>query len=126
VGSCGRSVRAAPGGAGLAPVLAVLADAGVLVPDVPAAPVSPEERLLAAFERYLLCERALAATAAAAYVMRARRFLAGVAGGGLAGLAAGDVTRAVEAPPSGVAKSTGIRRRRPVPRPLSSGSSPES
>jgi integrase/recombinase XerD len=81
----------------LAPVLAVLAAAGALILDAPAAGVSQDERLLAAFERHLLCERALAATTAAAYVTRARRFLAGVAGGGLAGLAAGDVTRAVAA-----------------------------
>lgn len=77
------------------PIVAVLAAAGVLVSEGPAAPVSEQARLLAAFERYLLGERALAASTAAAYVVRARRFLDGLAGSGLSGLTAADVTRAV-------------------------------
>jgi integrase/recombinase XerD len=76
----------------VAPILAMLADAGALAP---AAPMSEQEKLLAGFEGHLLCERALAGSTAAAHVSRARRFLAGLDGGGLAGLTAGDVTRAV-------------------------------
>lgn len=79
----------------LALVVAVLTGAGVLAPEVAAAPVSEEERLLAGFERYLRCERALAASTIGAYVARARRFLAGLGSGGLAGLTAADVSRAV-------------------------------
>jgi integrase/recombinase XerD len=79
----------------VAPILAMLADVGVLVRQVPAAPESEQDRLLAAFERHLLCERALAASTAAAYVARARRFLEGLAGGGLSSLTPGHVTRAV-------------------------------
>jgi len=52
--------------------------------------------LLASFGTYLVGERGLAGSTAAAYVERARRFLAGcLAGGGLGGLTAADVTRAV-------------------------------
>jgi integrase/recombinase XerD len=79
----------------IAPILAMLADAGALAPEAPAAPASEQERLLALFERYLLCERALAASTAAAYAARARRFLEGFAGCGLSSLTAGHVTRAV-------------------------------
>jgi integrase/recombinase XerD len=79
----------------VAPILAMLADAGALAPEAPAALVPEQERLLAAFERHLLGERALTASTAVAYVARARRFLDGFAGSGLAGLTAGDVTRAV-------------------------------
>ncbi len=78
----------------LAPVLAVLADAGALPPDVPAGPASERERLLAAFEQHLRCERALSAATTGAYVARAGRFLAGL-DCELAGLEAGHVTRAV-------------------------------
>ena len=84
----GRSLRS------LAPVLAVLDGAGVLAPDSPAGPASEQERLLAAFEQYLRCERALAAGTAGAYVTRARRFLARL-GCGPEELTAGDVTRGV-------------------------------
>jgi integrase/recombinase XerD len=79
----------------LALILAVLTSAGVLAPEVPAVPVSEEERLLAGFERHLRCERALAASTIGAYVARARRFLAGLGSTGLAGLTAADVSRAV-------------------------------
>lgn len=84
----GRSLRS------LVPVLTALADAGVLAPDPPVGPVSERERLLAAFEQYLRCERALAAGTAGGYLTRARRFLAGL-GGSLDELAAADVTAAV-------------------------------
>jgi site-specific recombinase XerD len=79
----------------VAPVLAMLAGAGALVPQAPAVPLSDQERLLAAFERHLLCERALAASTAAAYVARARRFLEGLDDGGVSSLTAGHVMRAV-------------------------------
>ena len=59
------------------------------------APASEQERLLTVFERHLLGERALAASTAAAYVTRARRFLDSLAGRGVSGLTAADVTRAV-------------------------------
>jgi site-specific recombinase XerD len=85
----------------VAPVLAVLVGSGVL-PDTPVRPVSDDERLLAAFERHLPRERALAATTAAAYVTRARLFLAGLGRDGLAGMAAADITRAVAAEAQGV------------------------
>ena len=78
----------------LDPILAMLTDAGVLTPEEPAGPVSEEERLLAAFERHLLCERGLTGSTAAAYVAYARRFLAGRAGGGLDGLDRGGRHRA--------------------------------
>ena len=66
----------------LDPILAMLTDAGALTPEPAAGPASDDERLLAAFERHLLCERALAGSTAAAYVAYARRFLAGRAGAG--------------------------------------------
>ena len=66
----------------------------MLAPDSPAGPASEQERLLAAFEKYLRCERALAAGTAGAYLARARRFLAG-RGGSLDGLTAADVMAAV-------------------------------
>ncbi|HEX7267061.1 MAG TPA: hypothetical protein VF256_06520, partial [Streptosporangiaceae bacterium] len=44
------------------PILAMLADQGVLVLEAPAAPVSERDGLLAAFERHLLGERGLAAS----------------------------------------------------------------
>ncbi|WP_113716824.1 hypothetical protein [Arthrobacter dokdonensis] len=59
---------------------------------------SPVDALLATFEAFLLTERGLAACTAAAYVLRARRFLARQApGGDLVGLAARDVTDAIRA-----------------------------
>ena len=79
----------------VAPILALLADAGVLAAEPAAAPMSEQQKLLAAFERHLLGERGLAASTASAHVARARRFLAGQRGGGLTGLTAADVTRAV-------------------------------
>jgi integrase/recombinase XerD len=80
----------------VAPILAMLADAGASPRQAAAAPVpGQEEGLLAAYERHLLGERALAASTAAAYLARARRFLDGLAGSGVSGLTAADVTRAV-------------------------------
>ncbi len=79
----------------VAPILAMLAGTGVLAPEAPAAPMSEQEKLLAAFERHLVGERALAASTAAAYVARARRFLEGLAGSGLSSLTGAHITRAV-------------------------------
>src|SRR5258708_3787908 len=77
----------APGAAGgLGPLLGGLRRARL---------VSADEVLVGSFRRYLLNERALAPSTAAAYTDRARRFLAARAGADLAGLTAGDVTRAV-------------------------------
>jgi integrase/recombinase XerD len=85
----GRSPRS------LAPILAVLAEVGVLGSASVAGPARGQEALLGAFERHLLCERGLAGSTATAYATRARRFLAGLTGGGLASLSSEDVTRAV-------------------------------
>ncbi len=87
----------APGAAGvLALLLEVLRDASVLAVEPRPAPlVSADDVLVGSFRRYLLNERALAPSTAAAYTDRARRFLAARAGADLAGLTAGDVTRAV-------------------------------
>jgi integrase/recombinase XerD len=90
----------------LEPILGMLTDAGALTPEEPAGPVSEEERLLAAFERHLLCERALTGSTAAAYVAYARRFLAGRAGRRLDGVSAADVTGAVLAEAEAVSASS--------------------
>jgi site-specific recombinase XerD len=90
----------------LDPILGMLTDAGALTPEEPAGPVSEEERLLAAFERHLLCERALTGSTAAAYVAYARRFLAGRAGRRLDGATAADITGAVLAEAEAVSASS--------------------
>ena len=90
----------------LDPIVGMLTDAGALTPEEPAGPVSEEERLLAAFERHLLCERALTGSTAAAYVAYARRFLAGRAGRRLDGVTAADVTGAVLAETEAVSASS--------------------
>ena len=90
----------------LDPIVGMLTDAGALTPEEPAGPVSEEGRLLAAFERHLLCERALAGSTAAAYVAYARRFLAGRAGRRLDGVTAADVTGAVLAEAEAVSASS--------------------
>jgi integrase/recombinase XerD len=90
----------------LDPILGMLTDSGALTPEEPAGPVSEEERLLAAFERHLLCERALTGSTAAAYVAYARRFLAGRAGRRLDGVTAADVTGAVLAEAEAVSASS--------------------
>jgi integrase/recombinase XerD len=87
-------------------ILAMLADAGALVPETVAVPATGQEALLSDFRRHLLGERALAAATAAAYVAYARRFLAGFAGEGLGGLTAADVTRAVTAEAQAVSASS--------------------
>ena len=80
----------------LTPLLGVLASKGVLPAEPPPAPASATDRLLAAFERYLLCERGLAASTATAYVARADRFLAGLPAERTVGaITARDVTAAV-------------------------------
>jgi site-specific recombinase XerD len=81
---------------GLMALLEVLRGLGVLEAESSASVDSAAERLLASFGDYLLGERGLAAGTAVAYVGYARRFLAGLAGGGeLSGVTAGEVTGAV-------------------------------
>lgn len=88
--------------AGLAPLLGFLRDcAGAPAQDgrpVPP-PVSPEEALLAAFERYLTSERALAAESARVYSRAARAFAVQVClpDGGVRPVAAPQVTKFVMA-----------------------------
>jgi len=81
---------------GLVCLLDVLRGLGVLAAEQPAPAGSPADLLLASYERYLLAERGLAAGTVRGYAARARGFLDGLPpGGGLAGLAAGEVTGAV-------------------------------
>ena len=80
---------------GLRCLLDVLAGRGVATAGEPARVPSPAEVLLGSFERYLLTERGLAAGTVRGYVSHAGRFLGGLPVGGLAGVSAGDVTRAV-------------------------------
>jgi integrase/recombinase XerD len=81
----------------LTPLLEFLATGGELPVVMPAAPpVSPSEVVAAAFHRYLLSERGLTVSTADAYVLRARRFMAGCAPDGrLDEVTAAEVTRAV-------------------------------
>jgi integrase/recombinase XerD len=82
---------------GLLPLLEVLVEQGVVVVNAAAVPSqSAREALLASFYTYLLAERGLAECTAGAYVLRARRFLAGCpVSGELADLSTGDVIRGV-------------------------------
>ena len=61
----------------MVPLLYFLRASGVVPLPVPVASGSAIEVLLAAFSRYLLSERVLAVSTAAAYVVRAKRFLTG-------------------------------------------------
>ena len=76
-------------------LLDLLVSVGVVTVAAPVAASSPEDVLLAAFEQYLLGERGLVAGTVVGYLGHARRFLAGLSSGGLAGLAAAEVTGAV-------------------------------
>ncbi len=80
---------------GLVCLLDVLRVLGVLAVERPERADSPTDLLLAAFERYLVTERGLAAGTVAGYVTHAREFLDGQSGHALAGLTAGEVTGAV-------------------------------
>src|SRR5258707_3667532 len=81
---------------GLLCLLDLLRELEVVPAPEPAEAGSPEEVLLACFERYLLAERALAAGTARGYVSHARRFLEGLSPAvGLAGVTAAEVTQAV-------------------------------
>lgn len=92
--AAGRTGSSSPRSLGA--LLGLLRSLDVLAADEPTRPCSVAEGLLASFRGYLLVERALAPSTAAAYVDRARRFLAGCAAdAGLAELTAADVTRAV-------------------------------
>lgn len=80
-----------------ATITGILVDRGLVVVEheVPVAG-SPVDVLLSSYEAFLLVERGLAAGTAAAYVLRARGFLAGQApDGDLAGLRAAGVTEAI-------------------------------
>lgn len=80
----------------MVPMLQFLRGHGAVPMSVAFVPDSAAEVLLASFHRYLLHERGLAASTAAAYVARARRFLTGSVGEGEIGyLSAAMVTRAV-------------------------------
>ncbi|MFU8842098.1 MAG: tyrosine-type recombinase/integrase, partial [Nitriliruptoraceae bacterium] len=81
----------------LTPLLEFLAAGGQLPAVPPAAtPASPSEVVVAAFHDHLLSERGLMVSTADAYVLRARRFMAGCAPDGrLDEVTAADVTRAV-------------------------------
>jgi integrase/recombinase XerD len=81
---------------GLRCLLDVLRGLGVVAVEEPARAGSPEQVVLASFERYLLAERALATGTVRGYVSHARRFLGGLpCGGELAGVTAADVIGAV-------------------------------
>jgi len=81
---------------GLLLLLEVLRGLGVVAAERPAVADSPTGVLLAAFERFLLAERGLAAGTVRGYVRHAHRFLVGLSpASGLAGLAAAQVTGAV-------------------------------
>ncbi|MDT5357823.1 MAG: integrase/recombinase XerD, partial [Mycobacterium sp.] len=81
---------------GLRCLLDVLGGRGVAAVEEPARAGSPEQVVLASFERYLLAERALATGTVRGYVSHARRFLGGLpCGGELAGVTAADVIGAV-------------------------------
>jgi len=81
----------------LAPLLGVLSTLGVLPVEQPASTASSAtDVVLASFHGYLLRERGLAGSTAAAYVERARRFMADcTSNGAFAHLTATDVTSAV-------------------------------
>ncbi len=81
----------------LLPLLDHLAACGVRPSPTPPAPVrSPQDEILARFQQYLLHERAIASSTAAAYMLRVRRFLAGLpAQTDLATVTAADVTRGI-------------------------------
>ena len=76
----------------LGPLLAFLRRAGVAPETPPAVPAGPADMLLGRYRRYLVTERGLAAETAAGYAAKVRPFVAGRADGGLAGLAAAEVT----------------------------------
>jgi site-specific recombinase XerD len=81
---------------GLACLLDVLRDLGVLAEEAPGPGASAEELLLESFERYLLVERGLAEGTVRGYVDHARRFVAGLDRvGGVGSVTAADVTVAV-------------------------------
>lgn len=80
---------------GLLCLLDVLRKQGVAGLCVPAPTASEIETLLGSFERYLLNERGLATGTVCGYVAHARRFLSGLSGKELHGLAASEVTAAV-------------------------------
>ncbi len=79
---------------GLLCLLELLRDLGVAPAAVEPLP-SPTEVLIGSFGRYLLSERGLSAGTIRGYVDRARRFVAGLAPGGLRRVTSAEVTAAV-------------------------------
>src|SRR6202022_485974 len=74
----------------------VLRASGVVVDEVPSAPASANEVLLASFRRHLRTERGLAECTTDAYAARAQRFLASCGvDGNLSTVTPADVTKAV-------------------------------
>lgn len=91
----------------LGAILNFLADRGMLPPPSIAPPDDGVEALLARFGRYLLEERGLVASTAAAYVRRARRFLQSRApDGDVRQLSAADVPDAIRTESAGLAVAT--------------------
>lgn len=82
-------------GRSLLSLVEMLAEAGVVLVEAAAPARSETVVLLDSFHRYLLEERGLVASTAAAYVHRAGRFVAGIDGRGLVEVTAADVTAAV-------------------------------
>ncbi|MGH9223212.1 MAG: tyrosine-type recombinase/integrase [Acidimicrobiales bacterium] len=86
---------------GLAPLLELLAERAALAVTSP--PDEVDDETLAGFRAYLLAERGLAVSTADAYLQRAHRFVAGLAGDRvLASITTADVTRAVRSEASRV------------------------
>ena len=91
----------------LRPILDLMADRGMLPPPSQAPPADGVEALLARFLRYLLEERGLVASTAAAYVRRVRRFLQSRApDGDVRQLSAADVPDAIRTESAGLAVAT--------------------
>jgi integrase/recombinase XerD len=91
----------------LTPILDLMADRGMLPPPSEAPAADSVEALLARFLRYLLEERGLVASTAAAYVRRARRFLqSGAPDGDVRQLTAGDVPDTIRTESAGLAVAT--------------------
>lgn len=92
---------------GLLCLLEVLRAAGVIGTERPAAPLSADQVVLVAFERYLLVERGLVSGTVRGYVAGARRFLAGLEGvRGIGSVTAAEVTAAVLRESAGVSVAT--------------------
>lgn len=92
---------------GLSCLLELLRDLGAVGMATPVV-LSPTERLMERFGRYLLVERGLVLGTVRGYVDRSRRFVAGLGPGGIAELTAAEVTAAVLSPASCMGPLEGI------------------